>query len=70
VNWLSVLNHEAKEERRRYPGNPTGRGGRPIEFNGKRYGSIASAARAAGLNACTMRRKLGLKKDDRKRHDL
>jgi hypothetical protein len=69
VSWVSILNHEQKEERRPYPGNPTGRGGRPVEFNGKHYGSIASASRANGIDPCTLRRKLGLKKDGRKRHD-
>lgn len=74
MSWIEPINipHVGVEIRppvndpesgyRRYAGNPYGRGGCPIDFDGKHYESINAAARTIGVTKEKMLRMLGRKK--------
>jgi hypothetical protein len=51
-------------------GQHPGAGGRKVKWGSKTYDSIKECAKAVGLSTHAIRRRLGLKKDGRKRHDL
>ena len=81
MSWLSVLDavpqvvaKERKQRRERKKAvslmKRPGRGGRPVKWGNRHYDTIRECAQAMGVSTWTIRRKLGLKHDPRKRHDL
>jgi len=80
MNWLSALDGvpeiTAKQRKQRKERQKVvslmprpGRGGRPVKWGNTYYDTIRECAAATGLSVWTIRRKLGLKHDPRKRHD-
>jgi hypothetical protein len=77
VSWLSPIPPEppkmVNEPRKKVivmPDGHPGRGGHPVEWNGRKYPTIRACASAMGISQWALRRKLGLKHDPRKRHDI
>jgi hypothetical protein len=77
VSWLQVLDFpmeqktEPMRQRRKYtkPLSHPGRGGRSVQWGNRTYETIRQCADDVGLSIWAVRRRLGLKRDDRKRHD-
>jgi hypothetical protein len=75
VSWLGALPKDSplkvKKVRKKYtmPLSHPGRGGKKVEINGKPYPTIRAAAKALGVSVATISRRMGWKKDPRKRHD-
>jgi hypothetical protein len=78
VSWLQVLDFpmeqktEPRKQRRKYtkPVSHPGRGGRRVQWGHRTYETIRQCADDVGLSIWAVRRRLGLKKDERKRHDI
>jgi hypothetical protein len=80
VSWLQAIEVEpvvrVVNPRRRKPlgyslqGIHPGRGGRQVKWGRRTYETIRQCADDVGLSIWAVRRRLGLKKDERKRHDV
>jgi hypothetical protein len=80
VSWLQAIDvppavvQESQPQRRKpldysLKGIHPGRGGRKVKWGRRIYGTIRECADDVGLSIWAVRRRLGLKRDDRKRHD-
>jgi hypothetical protein len=65
--WTHLKKHGLLKSQNR--GDHPGAGGRKVKWGSKTYDTIKECAKAVGLFTHAVRRKLGLKKDGRKRHD-